>query len=205
MTAATLLINAGEVIDVQLTSETVVIDTPMGRRPTGEPGHITNRMRLFVREEGKEEIYDFEETNLGVREGQRVAIVRARMQREPAPINLLLFNLSSNSHEPVEAGLRIYLRRKRFFGPAWKAAALALVTAIVAYLVSTLIYQRTSVSAGFIAAAFACLFPAYWWLWGAWDRITDKMRYKAARTRLITEMSARVQAYAAPAAPPLAT
>jgi hypothetical protein len=60
--AETLLINAGDVIEVQLTSETVVIEGAGGRR-NAEPGHITNRMRLFVRQtDGVEKKYDFEDT-----------------------------------------------------------------------------------------------------------------------------------------------
>ena len=78
--ADTLLISAGDVIEVQLTSETVVIDTPQGRQV--EQGHITNRMRLFIKlTDGKETKFDFEDTELGVRETQRVAVVRGKAEK----------------------------------------------------------------------------------------------------------------------------
>src|SRR5262245_18211023 len=93
MAASTLLITAGDVIEVQLTSETVVIEG--ADRCYVEPGHIPNRMRLFVREAvGKEQKFDFEDTELGVRETQRVAVVRGRLKKRPEAMNLLLFNLS---------------------------------------------------------------------------------------------------------------
>lgn len=198
MAQAKLLISAGDVLDVQLTSETVVIDTPAGRRAVAEPGHITNRMRLFVKDlDGREQVYDFEETELGVRETQRVAVVRAQMKSEPA-FNLMLFNLTAGQHDTFEGGLRVYLGRKPLFGPLWKAAGLSLVTGVIVWLASRYGYRKDVVTAGFLTVAAAMLlFPAYVWLCRAWDRITEAMRYRAARTRFITEMSARVQAYAA--------
>lgn len=197
MTEWALIVAAGDVLDVQLTSETVVIDTPLGRRPAGEPGHITNRVRLFVKDlDGKEQVFDFEDTELGVRESQRVAIVRAKSGRAHAPINLMLFNLSSAQHDTFEPGLAAYLGRKPFFGPPWKAAALSLVGALIFWLMSHFLYHRSTVQANYFAAAFAfALYPALYWLCGLWDRITERIRYKAARTHFITEMSARVQAY----------
>lgn len=193
-----LIVEAGDVLDVQLTSETVVIDTPLGRRPAGEPGHITNRVRLFVRDlAGKEQVFDFEDTELGVRETQRVAIVRAKEKRAPTPINLMLFNLSSAQHDTFEPGLAAYLARKPFFGPPWKAAGLSLAGALIFWLVSHFLYQRGTVQAGYFAGAFGfLLFPAFWWACGLWDRITERIRYKAARAGFITEMCARAQAYA---------
>jgi hypothetical protein len=198
----TLMIAAGDVLDVQLTSETVVIDTPMGRRPAAEPGHITNRMRLFVKDlDSKEQVFDFEETELGVRETQRVAIVRAKEKEAPAPINLMLFNLSSGQHDTFEPGIAAYLARKRLFGPGLKATLIALIVGVIFWLVSHYGYGRNAASASFLAGSFACLLmPALWWLLALWDRITERMRFKAARKRFITETTARVQAHAPRAA-----
>lgn len=198
MADAKLLVSAGDVLDVQLTSETVVIDTPMGRRAVAEPGHITNRMRLFVKDlDGREQVYDFEETELGVRETQRVAIVRAQIKREPAPLNLMLFNLTAGQHDTFEGGLRVYLGRKPFFGPLWKATGFSLLTGLIVWLACRYAYHKDVVTTGFLTVAAAMLlFPAYVWLCRAWDRITEAMRYRAARARFIAEMSARVQGYA---------
>lgn len=202
--AETLLITAGDVIEVQLTSETVVIEGAGGRRDA-ETGHITNRMRLFVRQtDGAEKKYDFEDTELGVREEQRVAIVRGKLKRWAEPRNLILFNLSSNEKDTFEQGLAAYLGHRPFFGPLWKAAVLSLGVALIFWFVSNFIERGghgglMSIS---LALMFAFLtYPLFWWLCRTWDRVTEKMRYKAARKKFIAEMSGRVQAYASTALP----
>jgi hypothetical protein len=203
MAAQSPLISAGDVIEVQLTSETVVIDTPQGRQRVEKPGHITNRMRLFVRElDGREQKYDFEDCELGVRETQRVAIVRGRVRREPEPVNLILFNLSSGERDLFERGLARYLGYTPLFGPRWKAAAMALGVALVLWLVSRFAFNVGSMSSTALAIMFAfLLYPLLWWISGHWDRITGRIRYKRARKQFIAEMEGRVRAYAAPAAP----
>jgi len=197
--AETLLINAGDVLEVQLTSETVVIEGAGGRR-NAEPGHITNRMRLFVRQtDGAEKKYDFEDTELGVREEQRVAIVRGQLKKWPAPQNLILFNLSSGEHDTFEGGLFAYLGRKPFFGPLWKAAACSLGVIAIFWFVSNFIERDGAGGLGSISLAvmFGFLtYPVFWWICRTWDRVTEKMRYKSARKRFIKEMQGRVQAYA---------
>ena len=205
MAAETLLVTAGDVIEVQLTSETVVIEAARGRRPSDEPGHILNRMRLFVREtDGREQKYDFEETKLGVRESQRVAIVRGRLKRVPEPFNLILFNLSSGERDTFEGGLAAYLRRKPFFGPLWKAAVFSLGVVLVFWFVSNFITRQGdgATMSIFLALMFGFLtYPVFWWLCATWDRITENMRYKRARLRFIADMDARVQAFAPGSAP----
>jgi len=205
MAADTLLVTAGDVIEVQLTSETVVIDSARGRRPSDEPGHILNRMRLFVREtDGREQKYDFEETKLGVRETQRVAIVRGRLKRVPEPFNLILFNLSSGERDIFEGGLAAYLRRKPFFGPLWKAAVFSLGVSLVFWFVCNFITRQGQggTMSVFLALMFGFLtYPVFWWLCATWDRITENMRYKAARRRFIAEMDGRVRVYAPGTAP----
>lgn len=187
-------ISAGDVIDVQLTSETVVLQTAGGRR--AEQGHITNRMRLFVKElDGKEKKYDFEDTELGVRETQRVAIVRANIQGGME--NLILFNLSSGESDTFEPAIHAHLGRKPFFGPLWKAIGIALVVAIIFWLVSHYQFGRGPVMAGFMAGFFAFLtIPVFWWLCKTWDRVTEDMRFRAARKKFIADMTGRVKAYA---------
>ena len=196
----TFTIHAGDVIEVQLTSETVVIETPNGRRDADDAGRITNRMRLFVRHaDGKEEKYDFDDTELGVRETQTVAIVRGKLRRAKEPVNLILFNLSSGEHDPFERGLARYLGHKPFFGPLSKAFVFALGVAIVFYLVSHYIvrHEQGAVMSGFLALMFAFLcYPVFWGACGLWDRVSESMRYKSERKRFIDDMMGRVQAYA---------
>lgn len=204
MAANTLLISAGDVIEVQLTSETVVIEGARGLRHA-EPGHITNRMRLFVREaDGSEKKYDFEDTELGVRETQRVAIVRGKLKKVPDPVHLILFNLSSNEHDTFEPGLAAYLGHKPFFGPLWKAAALAFGVTVIFWFVSNFITRQGQggMMSVWLAVMFGFLtYPVWWWVCRTWDRITERIRYKAARKRFIKDMVGRMKAYAPTAAP----
>lgn len=211
MAANTLLISAGDVIEVQLTSETVVIEGANRRHV--EPGHITNRMRLFVREtDGGEKKYDFEDTELGVRETQCVAIVRGTLKRSPEPFNLILFNLSSGEKDTFEPGLAAYLGRKPFFGALSKAAVLALGVAVIFWFVSNYITRdgHGGLMSVMLGIMFAFLtYPVFWWIARTWDRISERLRYKAARKRFIAEMAERVRVYApdagAEAAPAPAT
>ena len=49
----------------------------------------------------------------------------------------------------------------------------------------------------YLAIMFGFLtYPVFWWLCGLWDRLTERMRYKNARKSFISEMEARVRAYA---------
>jgi hypothetical protein len=202
MAQNTLLVTAGDVIEVQLTSETVVIEGADRRHV--EPGHITNRMRLFVREgEGQEQKYDFDDTELGVRETQRVAIVRGRLKRATAPVNLILFNLSSGEHDTFESGLAAYLGRTPLFAAPWKAAGLALLVALGVWAYRALAAADgglMSILLGVLIGGFA--YPLFWWICRLWDRISERIRYKHARKRFIAEMTGRVRAYAPGAAQP---
>jgi len=193
----TLLITAGDVIEVQLTSETVVIEGADARHV--EPGHITNRMRLFVREgEGQERKYDFDDCELGVRETQRVVVVRGKIKRRKEPVNLILFNLSSGEHEPFEQGLALYLARKPLLGPIGKGLLASVLVAIIAWL--TQLWSPIGYEGG-LAIALAIMlgvvaYPVVWFIARVWRRISEKGRYRRARQRFIDEMRGRVRAYA---------
>lgn len=199
-----LLVRAGDVIDVQLTSETVVIEGADRRHV--EPGHITNRMRLFVKlTDGAEQKFDFEDTELGVRETQRVVIVRGqgKGKLDHGPYNIVLFNVSSGERGEFEGGLRTFLGHKPFFGPLWKAAVISLAVAVVFWLISNFETHHGEGGTGsmWLAVMFAFLtYPVWWWLCRTWDRITERMRYRAAKKKFLAEMSARAATYA-PGAP----
>ncbi|MBK8545421.1 MAG: hypothetical protein IPL62_18955 [Caulobacteraceae bacterium] len=196
-----LLVRAGDVIDVQLTSETVVIEGADRRQV--EPGHITNRMRLFVKlTDGAEQKFDFEDTELGVRETQRVVIVRGqgKGKLDRGPYNIVLFNVSSGERGEFEGGLRTFLGHTPFFGPLWKAAVISLGVALVSWFVATFVVNPGSnggISGLWLGIMFGFLsYPAWWWLCRTWDRITERMRYRAAKKKFLAEMSARAVAYA---------
>jgi hypothetical protein len=200
MMPGTVLLTGGDVIEVQLTSETVVIEGAHGRRESDEPGHITNRMRLFVREDGgKEAKYDFEETELGVRDTQRVAVVRAKFKNREEPMNLILFNCSTGEKDCFENGLFAHLSYRPFFGAKWKAFFFSLLIAFIFFCVSFYVVRRGqgSVTSTSLAVMFAfLLYPLLWWICATWDRVTERIRYKKARKDFIAEMEGRARVYA---------
>lgn len=204
-----LMVTAGDVIDVQLTSETVVIEGADRRHV--EPGHITNRMRLFVKlTDGKEQKFDFEDSDLGVRETQRVVIVRGqgKGKNDRGPYNIVLFNVSSGERGEFEAGLLAYLGHKPFFGPLWKAGVLALGVVLVFWFVSNFITRDGNGGMGslWLAVMFGFLtYPVFWWLAKMSDRVTERMRYRAAKKKFLNEMQARANTYAQQASAPAAT
>lgn len=195
-----LLVTAGDVIDVQLTSETVVIEGADRRHV--EPGHITNRMRLFVKlTDGKEQKFDFEDSDLGVRETQRVVVVRGqgKGKNDRGPYNIVLFNVSSGERGEFEPGLRAFLGHKPFFGPLWKAGVLALGVMLVFWFVSNFITRDGNGGMGsiWLAVMFGFLtYPVFWWLAKVWDRVTERMRYRAAKKKFLNEQQARANTYA---------
>ena len=134
-------------------------------------------------------------------------MVRGKLKKIEQPVNLILFNLSSNESDTFENGLRVYLGHKPFFGPLWKAAALSFGVAVVFWFVSNFITRNGY--GGLMSISLALMFgfltyPVFWWISRTWDRITERMRYKAARKRFIKDMAGRVRAYAPTAAAPAA-
>jgi len=204
MARQTPLITVGDVIEVQLTSERVVIRSAQGRE--AQPAHITSRMRLFVKElDGSEHKYDFDDTELGVRETQRVGIVRARFKGQRDPQNLALFNLSSGESDAFEPALAAYLQRRPLVGPRGHALGWALVVALLTWAISNWGYRggEGGPMSVFLAVAFAVLtFPIVWGLSALWDRLSARARYGRARAAFLSDAEAQVRALAGAAARP---
>ncbi len=194
--AQPLLFSAGDVIDVQLSSETVVFD---GGGEGDGAAHVTKRMRLFVRDlDGKEQKYDFEGTELGVRDTQRVVIVRGAVKGAKQPVNLVLINQSSGEHDTFEPGLRAFLAVRSWFSPPLQAIAAALIFFVLFWLVTHFGMGKSAGFAntyGFFSAAM--LFPIFWWIAAKLDALSYEWRFRAARSRLIADARGRARAYQA--------
>ena len=158
-------------IDVQLTSETVVIDGAAGRREA-EPGHITNRMRLFVRQtDGARRNTISRIPNSACARPARRDRARQREGSE-GPMNLMLFNLSSGEKDTFEPGSQPILGAGRFSARARRRSSSALMLAVIFWLVSHHLVRhgQGSITSGFLAVMFAFPVPVLWWLCGTWDR-----------------------------------
>lgn len=200
-----LIIATGDVIEVQLTSETYhfAADEARGRRrrrrrSAPPSGKILNRMRVFIREpDGKERNYDFEDARLGVHDGHKVCIVRGKCAGEKTPVNLMLCNLSTEDREVFEGQVLRFLDRPRLFGPAWKALGLTLIFWALATIFWTLIVTegRNMLTVGIYALFFSFLvYPVMWGITALWDRVTQSQRFKAGRARLIADVERRIAA-----------
>ena len=202
-----LHIVTGEVIDVQLTSETLVVESAVGRRRTkrkapkpASGGRITNRMRVFLRDHdaAKETMFDFEGAKLGVRDGHHCAVVRGHCKGAKDPVNLMLINISTNERDFFELGIFAFLNRKRFFGPIWTALGLSLIMIAFGVFFSQVILghsESMSVLESFWWSLFFAflVFPIFWWLAGLWQRMDDRARLRRARQALIEEVEARLR------------
>jgi len=203
-----LLISSGDVIDVQLTSETLVVENQAarggGRRRRGKPqplstGRISNRMRVFLREDGgREANFDFEGARVGVREGHRCAVVRGRCKGVREPVNLMLVNLSTDEHDIFENALVAYLSAKPMFGAFWKACGAFLLMIPFGVFYSQIILDHARamslLESFWWALFFAFLtFPVFWGLAGVWDNMTARQRFKDARIALLDDVQARLR------------
>jgi hypothetical protein len=200
-----LLITAGDVIDVQLTSETIMVEGAnqgRGKRRQARTATRTlKRMRVFLRDSaGKEMKFDLAETNLGVRDGHRCAVVHGRCPglKDPAP--LMLANLSTDERETFDHGVAAYLRRRRFFGPLWKAFfASLLMTAFGVFYSQIILGHHDSMSvleslwwAGFFSFL---TYPVFWWLAAMWEQMTERARFRRGRAQLLADIEAGLRAH----------
>ncbi|MBI1252423.1 MAG: hypothetical protein GC189_13250 [Alphaproteobacteria bacterium] len=194
-----LQVISGDVTDVQLTSERVTPNALMGSQD--REGVVVTQMRVFLRDErGKERHFDFEDADLGVREGHRAVVVRGRRKDMESPATLMLINQSTDEREEYPRGFdAIY--RPPWFGPRWKALGLSAALAVIFYLISHFNFDRPPLGAAFLAFMFSFLsYPVFWALSWAWDRITQQRRRRAERQRIRDLVSSRLSAPLPPVA-----
>ncbi len=190
-----LQITAGEVTDVQLTSERV---TP--NRLAGDPnaeGLVVTNMRVFLRDaKGKERNFDLEGAHLGVREGHRAAIVRGKRADMEAAVTLMLINQSTEEREEYAHAFDA-LYRKPFFGPRWKALGLAIIMFVIGVGLSQFVISpdRALMYSIWWALFFSFLaYPVFWAATALWDRITQSRRRAAEREGIRRETAGRLKA-----------
>lgn len=85
---------------------------------------------------------------------------------------------------------------------------LSLGVVLVFWFVSNFITRDGNGGMGslWLAVMFGFLtYPVFWWLAKMWDRVTERMRYRAAKKKFLVEMQARANTYAQQANAPAAT
>lgn len=200
---AKLMITTGEVLRVQLTSETHMLKSPT---PTGAQSRVVNKMRIFLRDsaDGKEKDFTFVNSSVGVREGHRISVVRAQLRHIKAPLLLMLVNHATGQREESENGFTTAMSPKGYFGPRWRAFGLTTILFFLFWAISHFIVRQGSggLMSFFMAFMFSFLtFPVFWGGVVMWDRFTVPKRERVEADRLRAEINGRLAALdAAPVA-----
>lgn len=199
-------ISAGEVIEVQLTSETYVIEGRASpstkKRVKSKPqagGRIVNRMRVFLREaDGKERNYDFAEAKIGLHDGHHAAVVRAKPKGVRDPINLALVNYSTDERDLFESNIAALLDKPVWFGPKWKALGLSALMLLIGMGLSHFVISpgKGWAYAFWWALFFSFLaFPIFWGVATLWTRLTERARFQRERGKLLAEIETALKAH----------
>ena len=113
----------GDAVKVQLTSETHA-PARGGVKANDKllvSSKVLNRMRLFImRADGKEQDFQFVNSTVGVREGNRVAVVRAKPNGPGPWLVVALYNLTTQTREE-QIGAFAKAARQQWIGARWRA------------------------------------------------------------------------------------
>jgi hypothetical protein len=185
---AKLEVIRGEVTKVQFTSETHV---HQGR------GRVINKMRVFLREapQAKERDLTFSDTTVGVHEGHRIAVARAIVPGERAPVLLALINESTSQREEWDAGFQRAAKPGGPFGPRWKAFGLSSALFVLGYLVSRFILSPDRSATWWVSWPLMLAFLAYPLFWGGvlvYERVAHGRQAKDAVAALHAEIAKRL-------------
>lgn len=154
------------------------------------------KMRVFIRgEDGRESDYDFPSAEVGVREGQRVVIVRAS-DTQTQPASLVLLNVATGEREEYHDAFAHFTERPPSIGPRWSAALIAAGIGVV-FFFYFMLAARMGAFGGFFWAVFTA-FVLYWPIWGltwTYGKITAPIRAERARNAIRTEIEARMAAH----------
>lgn len=185
---ARLEVIRGEVTKVQFTSETHIVQ---GR------SRVINKMRVFLREgpQAKERDLSFSDTTVGVHEGHRIAIARAIVQGERAPVLLALINESTGQREEWEAGFERAAKPGGPFGPRWKAFGLSAALFVLGYLVSRFITSPDRSATWWVSWPLMLAFLSYPLFWGGvlfYERVAHGRQAKDAIAALRKDIAQRL-------------
>ena len=175
----------GEVVKVQLTSETHVAGR--ARVQLGSDvlvsSKVVNHMRLFIAIDAKtERDFSFINTTVGVREGHRVAVVRAKPAGPGPWLNVALYNLTTQLREE-QIGAFAKAARQQWIPARWRAGAWGFAAFLIDMLVGQFLHPRDHSLK--VAVAIGVLVVPLAWLIGAiTDRVVLPARQRQAEKAL---------------------
>lgn len=191
---AALDFTLGTAAAVQLTSEPALPGEARRRGP-GLAAQTTNVLRMTVQDaSGAKHAFVFRNTTVAVRDGQSVAIVRARRAGRRKPIDLMLINQTTGQRDEFPDGLRLAASQKGLRA-RWKALIGAVVLGALAGVISfyvtlggTQVWPASAIGLVVGVAAFLGL----WGLIALIDQITLPGKERAEVQRLRAEVNARL-------------
>lgn len=179
----------GDVTRVHLTADTRMAPAAKGRPARQEP---INRMRIFLRDRasGREAEVSFSNSTVGVHEGHVIAVARAKVRGQRAPVTLALINETTGQREEFPEGFA-KAARNEVFGPRWKAAAGSVAIFLMGWLWGSIFGSGSpGVWAGLWPLFLAFLaFPAIWAGIAGFDALTRVRRDGAAAAAIRSEIA----------------
>ena len=189
-----LEIVTGDVVNVQLTSETHVAGA--GGRRGGQSldvrSRVINRTRIFLKAaDGRERDFSFANTTVGVREGHRVSVVLAKGAGMKAAQAVLLHNHTTGQRDEMEAVLQSAVRQKTI-GARWRAMAGSFLL-FFSYWGASAVINRGEANL-VIATLLAILaYPVLWGVFGGVDALLLPQRERQLAARLQAEIEGRLK------------
>lgn len=178
----------GEVVKVQLTSETHVAGRAHVKVGSDVlvSSKVVNHMRLFIAiDEKTERDFKFTNTTVGIREGHRVAIVRAKPAGPGPWLNIALYNLTTQQREE-QIGAFAKAARQQWIPARWRAGVWGFGAFVLFWLFSAIAGLKLNGQDHLkVAIAIGVLVVPIAWLIGAiTDRIVIPSNQRAAEKAL---------------------
>lgn len=180
----------GDVLKVQMASETHVAGGATETSPLAVSSSVVHRMRIFMRlQDGKERDVLFANAKIGVREGHHVAIALAKPPAS-AMRPVLLANLSTGQREEYREAFADVVRQK-IVHARLRAGAAALVLSVGYYLFAHLFqpdgdHLWPAIGIGLLG------FGALWGVFAAIDAVVLPRQEKQLMERLRAEIEGRI-------------
>ncbi len=187
----------GEVVKVQLSSETHV--APRAKADLDGDllvsSKVVNFSRLFLLgSDGKERDFQFANTTVGVREGHKIALVRAKPDGPGPWYNLAIYNFTTEQREE-QIGAFAKATRQRWVPARVRAIVWAVLIGLVHWGLATVTDLRGK---GFVVAAAVGVlaYPLVWAFFGTIDALVlpgeERAAEKALRKAIDQKMAARL-------------
>jgi hypothetical protein len=180
----------GDVVKVQMATETHVAGGATDTAPLAVSSSVVHRMRIFLRQkDGKERDVQFANAKLGVREGHHIAIALAKpLGGAMRPVTLV--NLTTGQREEYQDAFRAVVRQK-IIHARLRAGAAGLILGVGFFLFAHLFQPEgdhlwPAIGIGLLG------FGALWGVFAAVDAVVLPRQERQLIERLRAEIEGRI-------------